>query len=268
MEALTGGIDVTLTMLLLLFAAGALAGWVDAVVGGGGLIQLPALLLVPGMTPVQAVATNKVGSIAGTTASAVTYLRKVAPDRSATIPAAATAFFGAVLGAKLATVVPSELFTPIILAALVAVGAFTILNPSLGTDVSLRFGEQSKRHHGLSWLIGFAIGVYDGVLGPGTGSFLVIAFVTIIGFSFLQASATAKVINWATNFGALVYFVPDGQVVWLLGLVVAAGNVLGGIFGARTALKRGSGFVRIVFVVVVSAMIIRLGADVVTGLIR
>ncbi|GAA1935959.1 TSUP family transporter [Brevibacterium antiquum] len=268
MEALTSGIDVTLGMLLWLLAAGALAGWIDAVVGGGGLIQLPALLLVPGMTPVQAVATNKVGSIAGTTASAVTYLRKITPDRSATIPAAATAFLGAVLGAKLATFIPSELFTPIILAALIGVGAFTVLNPSLGADASLRFGESSKRHHGLSWLIGLVIGIYDGVLGPGTGSFLVIAFVTVIGFSFLQASATAKVINWATNFGALVYFIPDGQVVWALGLVVAVGNVAGGIFGARTALKKGSGFVRLVFVIVVSAMILKLGYDVISGLIH
>ncbi|GAA3833788.1 TSUP family transporter [Brevibacterium ammoniilyticum] len=267
-EVLTGGIDVTLVMLLWLLAAGALAGWIDAVVGGGGLIQLPALLLVPGMTPVQAVATNKVGSIAGTTASAVTYLRRVTPDRSATIPAAATAFLGAVLGAKLATLVPSQLFTPIILAALVAVGLFTLLNPSLGADASLRFGETSKRHHALSWLIGLIVGIYDGVLGPGTGSFLVIAFVSIIGFSFLQASATAKVVNWATNFGALVYFVPDGQVVWLLGLVVAAGNVTGGIIGARTAIAKGSGFVRIVFIVVVSAMVLKLGYDVVTDLIR
>jgi uncharacterized membrane protein YfcA len=267
-EALTGGLDVTLPMLLWLLAAGALAGWIDAVVGGGGLIQLPALLLVPGMSPVQAVATNKIGSIAGTTASAITYLRKITPDRSATIPAAASAFLGAVLGAKLATLVPAELFTPIILLALIGVGLFTLLNPSLGADVKLRFGESSKRHHALSWLIGLIIGVYDGVLGPGTGSFLVIAFVTVIGFSFLQASATAKVINWATNFGALVYFVPDGQVVWLLGLVVAVGNVAGGVFGARTALKKGSGFVRVIFVVVVSAMILKLGFDVVSSLIR
>lgn len=268
MEALTAGIDVTLPMLLWLLAAGVLAGWIDAVVGGGGLIQLPALLLVPGMTPVQAVATNKVGSIAGTTASAVTYLRKITPDRSATIPAAATAFLGAVFGAKLATLVPGAFFTPLILAALIGVGLFTVLNPSLGADATLRFGESSKRHHGLSWLIGLTIGVYDGVLGPGTGSFLVIAFVSVIGFSFLQASATAKVINWATNLGALVFFIPDGQVVWALGLVVAVGNVLGGIFGARTALKKGSGFVRVVFVVVVSAMILKLGYDVISGLIH
>ncbi|MDN6527578.1 MAG: TSUP family transporter [Brevibacterium sp.] len=268
MEALTAGIDVTLGMLLWLLAAGALAGWIDAVVGGGGLIQLPALLLVPGMTPVQAVATNKVGSIAGTTASAMTYLRKVTPDRSATIPAAATAFLGAVLGAKLATPGPSEPSPPLILAARRGGGLFTAPHPSLGAAASLRFGETSKRHHGLSWLIGFAIGIYDGVLGPGTGSFLVIAFVSVIGFSFLQASVTAKIINWATNFGALVYFIPDGQVVWALGLVVAVGNVLGGTFGARTALKKGSGFVRVVFVVVVSAMILKLGYDVISGLIH
>lgn len=267
-EALAGGIDVTWTMVLWLLAAGVLAGWIDAVVGGGGLIQLPALLLVPGMSPVQAVATNKIGSIAGTTASAVTYLRKITPDRSATIPAAASAFLGAVLGAKLATLVPSEAFTPIILLALIGVGIFTVLNPSLGADATLRFGETSKRHHALSWLIGLVIGGYDGVLGPGTGSFLVIAFVSIIGFSFLQASATAKVINWATNFGALVYFIPDGQVVWLLGVIMAVGNVTGGIFGARTALAKGSGFVRVVFVIVVSALILKLGFDFISTLIH
>src|SRR5699024_12743014 len=119
-----------------------------------------------------------------------------------------------------------------------------------------------------SWRIGLLLGVYGGVPGPGTGSFPVIAFVTIIGFSFLQASAMAKVINWATNFGALVYFGPDGQVVWLLGLVVAVGNVAGGVFGASNALKKGSCFVRVIFVVVVSAMILNLGIDVVSGLIR
>src|SRR5699024_11968844 len=117
----------------------------------------------------------------------------------------------------------AEHVIPIILHALIGGGLFTLRNRILGSEASLRCGESSKRHHALSWLIGLIIGVYDGVLGPGTGSFFVIAFVTVIGFSFLQASATAKVINWATNFGALVYFVPDGQVVWLLSLVVAVG---------------------------------------------
>lgn len=257
----TGSIDVTLTLVLLLLAAGLLAGWIDAVVGGGGLIQLPVLLMVPGITPVQALATNKLGSIAGTTASALTYLSRVRPDKSATIPASVTALLGAILGARVATLLPTSVFEPVILTALIAVAVFTLLKPQLGLAAQLRFGEHSKRHHAISWLIGLLIGFYDGLLGPGTGSFLVIAFVSIIGFDFLHASAMAKVVNWATNLGALLYFVPSGHVIWALGAAVAAGNVIGGFIGARTAIRFGSGFVRVVFLIVVSALILTLGFD-------
>ncbi|GAA4284976.1 TSUP family transporter [Brevibacterium daeguense] len=253
------------SILLVLFAAGLLAGWIDAVVGGGGLIQLPVLLLVPGVTPLQAVATNKIGSIAGTGVSAVTYLRRIPPDLSALLPAAVFAFCGAVLGAVLAASVPPELFTPIILGALILVAGFTILKPSLGTEAQLRFHEQSRRYHAYSWLIGLVIGIYDGMLGPGTGSFLVIAFVSVIGLSFLRASAQAKVINLATNIGALAFFIPQGHVVWQYGLALAAGNVIGGWTGSRTALRRGSGFVRIVFLIVVSALIVRLAVQLAFG---
>lgn len=257
----TGSIDVTLTLVLLLLAAGLLAGWIDAVVGGGGLIQLPALLMVPGITPVQALATNKLGSIAGTTASALTYLSRVRPDKSATIPASVTALLGAILGARVATLLPTAVFEPVILTALIAVAVFTLLKPQLGLAAQLRFGEHSKRHHAISWLIGLLIGFYDGLLGPGTGSFLVIAFVSIIGFDFLHASAMAKIVNWATNLGALLYFVPNGHVIWALGAAVAAGNVIGGFIGARTAIRLGSGFVRVVFLIVVTALILKLGFD-------
>ncbi|MCT1689369.1 TSUP family transporter [Brevibacterium sp. p3-SID960] len=257
----TGSIDVTLTLVLLLLAAGLLAGWIDAVVGGGGLIQLPVLLMVPGITPVQALATNKLGSIAGTTASALTYLSRVRPDKSATIPASVTALLGAILGARVATLLPTSVFESVILTALIAVAVFTLLKPQLGLAAQLRFGEHSKRHHAISWLIGLLIGFYDGLLGPGTGSFLVIAFVSIIGFDFLHASAMAKVVNWATNLGALLYFVPSGHVIWALGAAVAAGNVVGGFIGARTAIRFGSGFVRVVFLIVVSALILTLGFD-------
>lgn len=257
----TGSIDVTLTLVLLLLAAGLLAGWIDAVVGGGGLIQLPVLLMVPGITPVQALATNKLGSIAGTTASALTYLSRVRPDKSATIPASVTALLGAILGARVATLLPTSVFEPVILTALIAVAVFTLLKPQLGLAAQLRFGEHSKRHHAISWLIGLLIGFYDGLLGPGTGSFLVIAFVSIIGLDFLHASAMAKVVNWATNLGALLYFVPSGHVIWALGAAVAAGNVIGGFIGARTAIRFGSGFVRVVFLIVVSALILTLGFD-------
>lgn len=252
-------------ILLALFAAGLLAGWVDAVVGGGGLIQLPVLLLVPGVSPLAAVATNKVGSIAGTAVSAATYMRRIPPDLSAVVPAALCAFLGAVGGAMLAASVPEDLFTPIILAALVLVAIFTLLKPSLGAEAVLRYSDRSRRYHAYSWLIGGIVGVYDGMFGPGTGSFLVIAFVSIIGLSFLRASAQAKVINFATNVGALAFFIPQGHVVWEYGLALALGNIIGGRLGSRTALDRGSGFVRIVFLVVVGALILKLGFDFLTG---
>lgn len=255
----TGPVELSLGIIGLLLLAGLVAGWIDAVVGGGGLIQLPALLLVPGMSAVQALATNKVGSIAGTTASSITYLRKVRPDKSVVIVGALSALCGAVLGATIASIVPEWLFRPIILAALVGVGVFTLLKPALGAEAQLRFAEQPVKHHGVSWMLCFTVGVYDGALGPGTGSFLVIGFVALIGFSFLQASASAKVVNWATNFGALLFFVPTGHVVWQAGLAIAVGNMTGGIIGARTAIKRGSGFVRVVFIVVLGILIVSLG---------
>ncbi|MFB9777145.1 sulfite exporter TauE/SafE family protein [Brevibacterium otitidis] len=183
------------------------------------------------------------------------------PDRSATIPASFTALLGAILGARAATLLPSDVFEPLIVVVLIGVAVFTLLKPQLGLVAQLRFGEHSKRHHAISWLIGLLIGFYDGLLGPGTGSFLVIAFVSIIGFDFLQASATAKIVNWATNLGALLYFVPNGHVVWALGLAVEAGNVIGGLIGARTAIRLGSGFVRVVFLIIVSALILKLIVD-------
>ena len=254
-------VDLDITTILLLVFASALAGWIDAVVGGGGLIQLPALLLVPGMTPIQAVATNKIGSICGTTVSATTYLTKVKVDKSVTVPGAMFALIGAVMGALVASQIPEKAFTPIILVVLIGVGIFTLAKPSLGAEARLRFSGRPRMHHGVSWLIGLLVGMYDGALGPGTGSFLVIGLVAVVGFSFLQASASAKVMNWATNFGSLLFFVPAGFVVWKAGLAVAAGNVIGGFFGAKLAISKGSKFVRVVFVVVVSALVLKLGFD-------
>lgn len=261
------GIEVTVGLLLLLFAVGLVAGTIDAVVGGGGLIQLPALLLVPGISAVQALATNKVGSIAGATVSSLTYLRRVTPDKSATFPAAGFALVGAVLGAMLASLVPEALFRPIILVVLVGVAVFTLLKPTLGQEAKLRFPPDSAAHHSTAWVLGFVVGIYDGVLGPGTGSFLVIGFVALVGFSFLQASASTKIVNWATNLGALLFFVPAGHAVWPLGLALAAGNLMGGYIGARAAIRLGSGFVRIVFVVVVGAMVLSMGWNMLSGVL-
>jgi uncharacterized membrane protein YfcA len=252
--------DPGLEVVALLGLAGFLAGWIDAVVGGGGLVQLPALLLgVPGATPAQVLATNKFGSIWGTATSSVTYYRRVRPDLRTALPMAGVAYVGAVVGALIGLHIPKTAFYPIILVMLISVGAYTLFTPSLGEATVLRFS--GHRHTVFAMLTGFVIGVYDGALGPGTGSFLVFALVGLMGYAFLEASAKAKIANFATNLGALTVFIPGGHVMWGIGAVMATTNLLGGYVGARTAVAQGSRFIRIVFVVVVGAFIVRIGGD-------
>ncbi len=258
--------DLSTSVLALVLVAALAAGWVDAVVGGGGLIQLPALLLVPGLSPVQALATNKLASVFGTTTSAVTYHRRVHPDLRTALPMAAVALVGSFAGASVAALLPASVFKPVIVVALVAIALFTAFRPALGETTALRY--TGRRHTGTALAVGAVIGFYDGVLGPGTGSFLVFALVSLLGYDFLQASAKAKIVNVATNLGALAFFVPYGAVVWGLGLSLAVANTVGGYLGSRTATSRGTGFIRVVFLVVVSALIVRLGWDVWTENLR
>ena len=243
------------TVVLLVLAAFA-AGWVDAVVGGGGLVQLPALLLVPGMETVQALATNKLSSAMGTATSAATYYRRVRPGLGTALPTAAVAAIGSAAGALSAAAVPDGVLEPVILVALVVVAAYTLLRPSVGRETELRF--RGHRHTVVAALTGAVIGFYDGIAGPGTGAFLVFALVGLLGLAFLEASATAKIINLATNVGALVVFALDGSVLWTLGLAMGAANLAGGYLGARTAVSAGNRFVRLVFLAVVAVLIVRL----------
>lgn len=253
-----------LTMVLLVVAAFA-AGWIDAVVGGGGLVQLAALMVAfPGAAPVHLLATNKLASVCGTTTSSITYLRRIRPDLRTAAPLALLAFVGSLLGALIASHIPRSAFNPIILVVLVAVGAYTVLRPKMGELTALRFG--GRRHYVVAGLAGFAIGMYDGALGPGTGSFLVFALVGLMGYGFLEASAKAKIANFATNLAALVVFVPQGAVVWSIGLMMGVANVAGGYAGARTAVAKGSAFIRVVFVCVVSAFVLKIGWDVIEQL--
>ena len=253
--------DPTLTVLALLGLAGLAAGFVDAVVGGGGLIQLPALLLgLPGAAPVQVLATNKLASICGTTMSSATYYRRIRPDPRTFGPLMLFAFTGSAAGAVVASHIPGTAFQPIVLVALVLVGGYVLLRPALGETTLLRFA--GHRHTTAAVLTGLAIGFYDGALGPGTGSFFVIALVGLLGYSFLEASAKTRLANWATNLAALCVFVPQGAVVWHVGLVMGACNLVGGYLGARTAVARGARFVRVFFVVVVAAFVVRIGGEV------
>jgi uncharacterized protein len=252
--------DPTLTTLAFLGAAAFAAGWIDAVVGGGGLIQLPALLVgLPGASPAQLLATNKFGSIFGTATSSITYYRRVRPDLRTALPMAAVAYVGAVGGALIGLHIPKAAFNPIILVLLVLVGAYTILKPDLGKESIRRY--DGARHTVLAMITGFVIGVYDGGLGPGTGSFLVFALVGLLGYNFLEASAKAKITNFATNLGALTVFLPMGLVLFKVGAVIAVANLIGGYVGARTAVSKGSGFVRAVFVLIVSAFIVKISGS-------
>ena len=252
--------DPTLTVLALLALAGLAAGFVDAVVGGGGLIQLPALLLgLPGAAPVEILATNKLASICGTTVSSATYYRRIKPDPRTFLPLMLLAFIGSLMGAVVASHIPQSAFEPIVLVALIVVGAYVLLKPTLGESTVLRFS--GHRHTAAAMFTGLAIGFYDGALGPGTGSFFVFTLVGLLGYSFIQASAKARLANWATNLAALCVFVPQGAVLWQVGLAMGVANLVGGYLGARTAVSRGTRFVRIFFIVVVSGFIIRIGGD-------
>jgi uncharacterized protein len=253
--------DPTTTTLVLLGLAAIAAGFVDAVVGGGGLIQLPALLLgLPNAAPTHILATNKVASICGTTVSATTYYRRVKPDPRTFLPMMAVAFAGSFTGAAVASQIPRDAFEPIVLVALIVVGAYVLFKPTLGLATALRWS--GHRHLAAALAVGFVIGFYDGALGPGTGSFLVFSLVGLLGYSFLEASAKARLANWATNLGALALFIPQGAVLWKVGLVMGGCNLVGGYVGARVAVSRGARFVRVFFIVVVSAFIIRIGGDV------
>jgi uncharacterized membrane protein YfcA len=246
------------TTLALLAVAALAAGFVDAVVGGGGLVQLPALVLgLPSASPVQVLATNKLGSICGTSVSSVTYYRRVRPHAGTFVPLMAFAFLGSLGGALIASRLPKESFQPIVLVVLVAVGGYVVFRPELGLATNLRFS--GHRHTAAAMTAGIVVGAYDGALGPGTGSFFVFTLVGLLGYAFLEASAKARMANWATNLAALCVFVPQDAVLWRVGLVLGSCNLVGGYLGARVAVSRGARFVRVFFIVVVSGFVARIG---------
>ncbi|WP_020650401.1 sulfite exporter TauE/SafE family protein [Solimonas variicoloris] len=238
-----------------------LAGFIDSVVGGGGLIQVPALfVLLPQTAPVALLGTNKFVSIWGTAAAAVQYARRTPIEWRATLPTVAAALLAGFLGARAAALIPADGFRPLVLVMLLSVLAYTLWKKDLGALHTPRLGRSATIWAGLA--TGTLIGFYDGFLGPGTGSFLIFAFVGLFGFSFLAASVSAKLVNVTTNAAALAYFITHGHVRYELALPMAVFNVAGSIIGARLAIRRGSGFVRALFVVIVTILIARYAWDI------
>ncbi|RSN06502.1 hypothetical protein DMB42_24765 [Nonomuraea sp. WAC 01424] len=246
-----------LEQVVVLLAAAAGAGWIDAVVGGGGLVQLPALLMT-GMPPVQAMATNKFSSVFGTASAAVAYTRSTKIDRQVALPGAGLAVLSAGLGAWAAGAISADVLRPVVMVVLLGVAAFVTLRPSMGALPQPHLRTNARVVTAVA-VAGVGVAFYDGIMGPGTGTFLIIAFTTILGLDFVSASASAKIINVGTNLGALAVFALQGHVQWALGLGMAVCNVAGAQLGARMAIRRGTAFVRIVLLCVVVAMVIRLG---------
>lgn len=236
------------------------AGLIDAVVGGGGLIQIPALFTVlPRELPATLFGTNKVASVFGTLNAAWRYARRVEMPWRTTLPAACAAFACAYLGAMAVAWLPRELLRPLILVLLLVAAAYTFWRKDFGAVH--RPQHAGCREFAYAALLGGAIGFYDGFFGPGTGSFLIFLFIRFFGFDFLHASAASKVVNVATNLAALSFFVPAGYLLPVLALSMALCNIGGSVLGTHLALRHGSAFVRKVFLFVVSALIVKFAWD-------
>lgn len=240
--------------LLFLLPAAFLAGLVDAVVGGGGLIQIPALFAaVPELSPATVFGTNKMSSICGTLSATARYVRQVQVPWKLALLAATTAFVFAFFGAMSVALLPKAWARPLVLILLVLVALYTFVRKDFGAN------DQGLVHgRGYLWgalVLGAGIGFYDGFFGPGTGSFLLFLFVRFFGLDFLRATSAAKIVNLSTNAAALLYFAPAGHVLWGLALGMAVANVGGAQLGSRLALRHGSGFVRQLFLLIVVVLI-------------
>lgn len=246
--------------ILIVSLASVLAGLVDSIVGGGGLVLVPALFATfPAAAPATLFGTNKSASIWGTLIATSQYARRVKMRWVVLVPAAAMALGGGFAGAWMVTQVDPGFLRRLLPAVLLAVLIYTLARKQLGQIHAPRFAP--ARETVIACVIGLVMGWYDGFFGPGTGSFFIFLFVRVLGYDFLNASAAAKLLNVAANFAALVLFASKGHVWWQIGLTMAVANVIGSLIGTRLALKHGAGFVRHVFIFVVSALILKTGYD-------
>ena len=256
--------DILPPELVALFLAAFLAGAVDAVVGGGGLIQIPALFAVyPAESAARLFGTNKCASVVGTANACWRYARQVEMPWRTILPAAVCAFLFSYAGAAAVAWLPKESIRPLILVLLIFAAAYTLMRKDFGS--LHQPAHAGRRELVFASLLGAVIGFYDGFFGPGTGSFLIFLFVRFFGFDFLHASASAKVVNVATNLAALLYFVPNGHVLPLLAAAMALANVTGSLAGTWLALRHGSAIIRRVFLAVVSVLILKFSWDTLHG---
>jgi hypothetical protein len=250
----------TTTLILLCLAAFA-AGFTDAIVGGGGLIQTPAaMILLPGYDVATVIGSLKIPAFSGTGFAAMQYARKVKLQPAFLLPMMVTALSFSFAGSWMLTLVSNAFMKPVLLVVLTGVAVYTYSNKNFGQHQDKNHDPRKQLLKGLG--ISALLGLYDGFIGPGTGSFLILAFITILGFDFIRSSAHAKMLNLATNFGSILLFVLKGKVIWAIALPMAACNATGGWLGAKLALQKGNRFIRVFFLCIVAATLLRFAWDV------
>jgi uncharacterized protein len=241
------------------------AGFIDSISGGGGLIQLPALFLflppsIITSSPAAVLGTNKFSAVCGTLFAGIRYAKTVGIQWRTVLPMAVAAFICSFLGAQVVSLLPGSMVKPLVLVLLVVVAAYTFLRKDFGNLHAPRLSPTQDRMIGIA--VGIVLGFYDGFFGPGMGSFLMVAFIGIFGFDFLNASASTKFVNVATNLAALIYFAAHGNVLYEYAIPMGLCNVAGAVIGTRLAILKGNRFVRVLFLMVIGAMILRFGWDI------
>jgi len=245
-------------IIILLCIASFFAGFIDAIVGGGGLIQTPvALILLPNLPVSSIIGTLKIPAFSGTSFAANQYLKKVDMNWKLLIIMMLLAFPSAFLGSTLLTYLSNDFMKPLLLVVLSLLVVYTYAQKNFGQHIVKTHSATIQILYAV--VISFVVGFYDGFIGPGTGSFLVFAFIALLGFDFLHASANAKMVNLATNFGSICLFVWKGKIIWAIAIPMAFCNAFGGWIGAKLAIKKGNKFIRIFFLLVVIGTLIRLG---------
>jgi uncharacterized membrane protein YfcA len=248
-------------IIVLLCIASFFAGFVDAIVGGGGLIQTPvAMILMPNLSVASIIGSLKIPAFSGTSFAAFQYLKKVKMNWKLLSIMALLAFCSAFLGSALLNVVSNDFMKPLLFFILIGLAIYTFKKKNFGQHQVKDHSNQKQIIYAV--IISILVGFYDGFIGPGTGSFLVLGFVSILGFDFLHASANAKMVNLATNFGSICLFVLKGKIIWAFAIPMAFSNALGGFIGAKLAIKKGNTFIRKFFLFVVILTLIRFGYDV------
>jgi len=249
-------------ILFYLCTAAFFAGFIDSIVGGGGLIQTPlSLAFLPNLPASTVIGTLKIPAFSGTATATIQYLKKVKIDWKLFCYMAFFSFISAFLGSQLLTVVSNNFIKPLLLVILILLAIYTIFKKDFGQAKERKLSPKTVIINGC--IVSIIVGFYDGFIGPGTGTFFILGFITLLGMDFLKASTNAKLINLATNFGSICLFLIKGQIIWKIALPMAICNALGGFVGAKLAINKGNKFIRIIFILVILLSICRFGYEVI-----